>query len=175
MAEIKSTLEIIMEKTKDLTFTDEEKKALRKKEVQGKVRGFITKFMDGVMNLESLVQGMASFEGDDQAPAHEMIVDECISRIDPEVDNTGIFDILAHVTTIDISLLQTSLTDFLKELDHERDVREQALNKRLREKGFSGSAVLPNLKADPEWSYFVKEAKTRFQNELKGMVKRDIQ
>ncbi len=62
MAEIKSTLELIMEKTKNLTFSDEEKKALREKEVQGKVRGFITKFMDGVMNLDTLGQGIASFE-----------------------------------------------------------------------------------------------------------------
>ena len=88
MAEIKSTLELIMEKTKNLTFTDEEKKASRKKEVQGKVRGFITKFMDGVMNLDTLGQGIASFEKEDQGIAKEIVVNECLSRIDPETEAT---------------------------------------------------------------------------------------
>jgi hypothetical protein len=170
MAEIKSTLELIMEKTKNLTFTDEEKKALRKKEVQGKVRGFITKFMDGVMNLDTLGQGIASFEKEDQGIAKEIVVDECLSRIDPETDNARIFDILAHVTAVDILPLQKFLADFLKELDHARDVREQELSKQIQEKGFSGSAVLPNLKADPEWTYFVQEVKTRFQKELQGLA-----
>ena len=170
MAEIKSTLELIMEKTKNLTFTDEEKKALRKKEVQGKVRGFITKFMDGVMNLETLGQGIASFEKEDHRAAKEIVVNECLSRIDPETDNTQIFDILEHVAAVDITSLQTFLSDFLKELDHARAVREQELSKRIQEKGFSGSAVLPNLKADPEWTYFVQEVKTRFQKELQSLT-----
>jgi len=170
MAEIKSTLELIMEKTKNLTFTDEEKKALRKKEVQGKVRGFITKFMDGVMNLDTLGQGIASFEKEDHGVAKEIVVNECLSRIDPETDNTRIFDILAHVTAVDILPIQKFLADFLKELNHARDVREQELSKQIQEKGFSGSAVLPNLKTDPEWTYFVQEVKTRFQKELQGLA-----
>jgi len=170
MAEIKSTLELIMERTKNLTFTDEEKKALRKKEVQGKVRGFITKFMDGVMNLETLGQRIASFEEADHGAAKEVVFNECLSRIDPEADNAKIFDILEHVAAVDITPLQKFLSDFLKELDHERDVREQELSKRIQEKGFSGSAVLPNLKADPEWAYFVQEVKTRFRKELKALV-----
>ncbi len=38
MGEIRSTMDIIMEKAKGLTMTDEEKEAFRKKETEGKVR-----------------------------------------------------------------------------------------------------------------------------------------
>ena len=41
MAEIKSTMDLIMERTKNLTMTDEEKKKLQLDELRGKVRGWV--------------------------------------------------------------------------------------------------------------------------------------
>ena len=52
MGEIKSTLDIIMEKTKGLTMTEEEKTEYRQQELTGKVRGLIQKFLEGVLKLE---------------------------------------------------------------------------------------------------------------------------
>jgi hypothetical protein len=170
MAEIKSTLELIMEKTKDLTLTDEEKKAFRAKEIKGKVKGFIMKYMDDMMDLETLKQRIVSLEKEDPAAVEEVVVSECLSRINLEAENSKIFDILRHVTAIDVTHLHTFLADFLKKLDHERTVREQDLSNRINEKGFSGSAVFPNLKSDPEWTYFVEELKTRFRKDLQNLV-----
>ena len=48
MGEIKSTMDIIMEKTKGLTMTEEEKAEYKHKELTGKVRGLIQKFLDGI-------------------------------------------------------------------------------------------------------------------------------
>ena len=54
MGEIKSTLDIIMEKTKGLTMSEEEKEAFQKKETEGKVRGFLQRYLDCVIDLERL-------------------------------------------------------------------------------------------------------------------------
>ena len=54
MAEIKSTLDIIMERTKNLTMTDEEKASFRRKEAEGKVKGWIQKYQDGAIGLDKL-------------------------------------------------------------------------------------------------------------------------
>jgi hypothetical protein len=51
MAEIKSTLDIIMERTKNLTMTDEEKASFRRKEAEGKVR-------DGYKNIRTELSGL---------------------------------------------------------------------------------------------------------------------
>ena len=54
MGEIKSTLDIIMEKTKGLTMTEEEKTAFKSKEMEGKVKGALQKFLDGILDVERL-------------------------------------------------------------------------------------------------------------------------
>jgi hypothetical protein len=54
MAEIKSTLDIIMERTKNLTMTDKEKASFRRKEAEGKVKGWVQKYQDGVIELDTI-------------------------------------------------------------------------------------------------------------------------
>jgi len=113
MGEIKSTLEIIMEKTKGLTLTEEEKKALRRKEVEGKVRGFLLKFLDGFMGLDNLKKEIASFDEKGHEIAKEVVIRECVDRIDLEADNSLFFDVLKHVACMDITpilMLRVGLT-----------------------------------------------------------------
>ena len=62
MGEIKSTLEIIMEKTKDLTLTEEEKKEFKQKDMAGKIKGIIQKFLDGTLDLNRFKTEIAVLE-----------------------------------------------------------------------------------------------------------------
>ena len=52
MAEIKSTLDIIMEKAKKFSVTEEEKKGFKRQELEGKIKGLVQKVVDGVMDSE---------------------------------------------------------------------------------------------------------------------------
>ena len=54
MGEIRSTLDIIMEKTKGLSMSEEEKKAFKKQETAGKIRGLIQKYLDGTVAMDKL-------------------------------------------------------------------------------------------------------------------------
>ena len=166
MAEIKSTLELIMEKTKDMTPTDEEKEAFRKKEIRGKVKGLLVKFLDGFLDLNKLMKEIAPFQEKDRTAVRDVLIHDCLDRIDPDADNTLTFDILKHLADIDIEPIQTLLSDYSGKLEKERHVYEQRLSNRIREKGISGSAVLPNLEADPDWIHFVQESKTSLREKM---------
>lgn len=170
MAEIKSTLELIMEKTKNLTLTEEEKKALQKKEVQGKVKGFLMRFMDGVMDLEKLKEGIVSLEEKNPEEVKVTVIRECLDHINLQRDNSMPFDVLEQVVSVDIAPFQRLLSDFLSELDNARRDREQGLQNQIQEKGISGSAVLANLKADPEFAYFCHNVEIKFHEEMEGLV-----
>ncbi len=167
MAEIKSTLELIMERTKNLTLSDEEKSDLHKKEVQGKIKGFIIKFMDGLIKLENLKNGITSFEEKDHEIVKEVVIKECIDKIDLKTDNKQIFDIIENVTDVDISSIQLLISDLLNELADARKIREQGLLKRIHKKGISGSAILPNLDADREWIHFEQDVHATFHEKCK--------
>ena len=65
MGEIKSTLDIIMEKTKGMTMSDEEKRELKKKELSDRLKGLIQKFLDGILTYEDL-KGEISANDEDE-------------------------------------------------------------------------------------------------------------
>ena len=166
MGEIRSTLDIIMEKTRDLKISDEEKEAFKEQEMTGKIKGLIQKFLDGIIDMEQLrgeVSGLVEKGGD---MVKRLIREESVSRIELEGNNEPLFRLLEEITGSEVDSLREVLKAFEKRLEREKDTREQGFKKRLEKQGISGSAVLPNINADPEWSRYVSEIKEEFQERL---------
>jgi hypothetical protein len=55
--------------------------------------------------------------------------------------------------------------------DKQKDSRRKALLESFKKKGISGSAVLPNLDADPEWLRARSEVKGQLQEEIRERLK----
>jgi ribosomal 50S subunit-associated protein YjgA (DUF615 family) len=166
MGEIRSTLDIIMEKTKGLTMSEKEKKAFKEQEMEGKVRGVIQKFLDEIFNMDQLkaeVAGLVEKGGD---MVKRLIREESVSRIKLEGDNEALLRVLEEFTGSDVESLRQVLKEFHRRLEQEKEAREKELRKELEKQGISGSAVLPNIYADPEWSRYVSEIKEEFQERL---------
>ncbi len=166
MAEIKSTLDLIMEKTKGLTMTEEEKEAFRKKEVLGQVKGFLLKFFEGQVNIDRLKKDMASFEGKRGETAKEAIIKECLDRMDPELDNKRLFEALEHVAGVDPGPIRETLREFHQDLGRQIIDHEKRLWVDLEKRGISGTAVMPNINADPTW--------LQHRSEMIGIFKKNI-
>jgi len=167
MGEIKSTLDIIMEKTKDLTLTEEEKKEFKQKDMAGKIRGVTQKFIDGILDLNRLKMEIAALEQDNQDMVTRLVIDELLPRIRPEEDNALLLQILDTREGIDTTPLKELLADFEKRLATERAVQEKGLVKNLKNKGISGSAVIPNINADPDWIHSLSEMREEFEERLR--------
>ena len=52
MAEIKSTLDLVMEKTKNLSLSSEERQAQKSKEIESRLRGLLQKFKDQALSAD---------------------------------------------------------------------------------------------------------------------------
>jgi len=171
MSEIKSTLEIIMEKTKDLTLTEEEKKEFKHKDMAGKIKGVIQKFLDGILDLNRFKIEIAALEKDNRDMVTLLVIDELLPRISPDEDNTLFLQILDTREGIDTTPIKEILADFEKRLAKERAVHEKELMKSLKNKGISGSAVIPNLNADPDWVNKISEMSKEFEERLRSYRK----
>jgi len=169
MGEIKSTLDLIMEKTKGLTMTDEEKKAFKRKEVEGKVKGLLQKFFDGSMKLERFRKEVGAFGDEQYGMAKQCVAEECVGRIDPGGDNASFLNVLETIGGVDTEPLRKILAEFHKDLEKRQTDQERILRRRLKKQGISGSAVIPNIKADPEWIRFVSEMRERFHERLTSL------
>jgi len=170
MGEIKSTLELIMEKTKGLTMTNEEKRAFKQREMAGKVKGLIQRFLDGIINMERLRKEATAAGEEQQDLLRHVIIEESINRIVPGESNEPILEILESITGMDIDPVNEILIDFKQKFEREKNAGEKLLREKFQKRGISGSAVLPNLEADPEWHHYVSELRIGTQERLNNLL-----
>lgn len=167
MGEIRSTLDIIMEKTKGLTMTEEEKGELKRRELSKKARGLIQKYVDGAMDLERVKVEMAATGKQDEDIFRRAVIEESMEWIALEQENEAILRFLENTTGIDTQSIRKVLSAFQDRMDEERNTRENTLRTKLKEKGIWGSAVIPNIEADPEWKHFCADTRKEFLKKLK--------
>jgi len=166
MGEIKSTLDIIMEKTKGLTMTKEEKERFRKKEAEGKVRGLLQRFLDGFIDSGRLKNEMGDLGNKHYGMITEALLRECMGRMAPGADNTKLLDALENAMGLDIGPIQKILRDYNLDREQQKMDRQQVIQKKLEDSGISGTAVIPNINADQDWIRYLSEMKKGFHEKI---------
>ena len=166
MGEIRSTLDIIMEKAERVTVTDEDKDAFMKDEVEGKVRGLLQKYLDGIINQERLKREVEAMSDERYVVATTVLKKGCLGRIEPGEDNRPLLKILAYVVDFDTKPVRELLLKYQQDLEAMRNKREAIFRERLKGQGIWGSAVVPNLAADSEWVSYLTDERDRFRQRI---------
>jgi len=157
MGEIKSTLDLIMEKTKNLTMSAEEKEEVRRQEWLKKARGWIQKFLDDQIDMDKVKNELL---GKDYPLGWEKILqEELITGLEPEGENEKRFQLIKELLGIPEDRFRKVQEDFHQRLAREGDKRTALLKDQLSKQGVSGSAVIPNLARDPSWKRFYDQEK----------------
>lgn len=173
MGEIKSTMDIIMEKTKGLTMSDEERNAFKEQELRGKIKGLVQRFLDGAVDADKLKIQMLQLERDRPDLVIQYTAEEAKERIRPGEPNETILLMLKAVCGLDTAPFHELFRGFEKEREKEKKTRETALRGSLLGKGISGSAVIPNLWADAPWHERERELKQEFHSKLMNLFARE--
>ncbi|UCF82729.1 MAG: hypothetical protein JSV50_16270 [Desulfobacteraceae bacterium] len=169
MGEIKSTLDIIMEKTKGLTMTDEEKNAFQKRETEGKVRGIVQKFLDGLINSKRLKEEIIGLGERQYSLTKEALLRECLDRMEPGADNTPLLDALENAAGLDTDPVQKIMLEYKRDLEQQRIDRTKILKKHLEDRKILGTAVVPNINSDKKWVQYLAEAKRGFKAKVEKL------
>jgi len=167
MAEIRSTLDIIMEKAKNLTVTDEDKKDFVEKEVQGRVKGLFQKYLDGILSIKQLKAEMASFDEGQQPAAKKELWNVCLTAMTVAGDNQPLFEMLDQLLGCHMEPVLDLIDEFQAQRKKEHSKRSKAQVQTFKGLGVSGSAVIPNLRANPSWRSYLSHMEDRFQEKLK--------
>ncbi len=161
MGEIKSTLDIIMEKTKGLSLSAEEKEALKREEMTKKIRGWVRRFLDDKATLEDVRRELKEILKDKIAGS--LLRAELVAYLHPEGDNGKVFRMMRELLNLRTEPLEEKIDAFLKGLIVMRVARLKDRGEKLARSGISGSAVLPNVAGDPEWESFYKKSLEEFR------------
>ncbi|OGP50292.1 MAG: hypothetical protein A2Y79_00950 [Deltaproteobacteria bacterium RBG_13_43_22] len=167
MAEIKSTLDLIMEKTKGLTLSPKEKEEIRREEWLKKARGLIQKFLDDRTDLGKVQDEL--FDREKPLEWKNLLKRELINGLDPEGDNEKRFQLLGEFLQIPLENFLKILEAFNQRINQEKVRQTDHLIKQLTGKGVSGAAVIPNLERDPSWKRYYDQEKQACKEKLVGL------
>ena len=133
MAEIKSTLDIIMERTKNLTMTDKEKASFRRKEAEGKVKGWIQKYEDGVIELDALRSEFKK-EQTEYPEVRHILRSQLIGCLRLTGDNGKILRLLEEVLGISTNTMKDMIQSHKHEMEILRSNRIESLREGIEKK-----------------------------------------
>jgi hypothetical protein len=167
MGEIRSTLDLIMERTKDLSLSQEEKQKIRRQEWLGKARGWVQKYLDGFIDPQELKKAIEALGEDDGAA--DILKQELIKAVDPEGDNEQRWEVLEDLWGVSRDPLRRIIEHFRTGLTEAGARRAGDLASRLAERGISGTSVVPNLNRDPEWVSYHRQAVRDCREALKAL------
>jgi len=167
MGEIKSTLDLVLEKTKNLTLTSEEKETQKQKEIESRIKGMVQKYLDGILSKNQLITDYELLKKDYILAQNNSLIDEITQRIEPNQDNRHLLELLQECCAIDTAAIETIIENFRKAYLTASQNRSEQLRKDLAQRhNISGSAVLPNLNVDEQWRQEIRELRAGYESQL---------
>ncbi len=171
MAEIKSTIDLIMERTKDLSASREEREAYQRREREKHIRGLIQRLVDDSITLDGVKDELEKEKKNGPAEDVTAFLKEALAgHVDPETDNERLFRIVNEL----VGTPETRLRETLRACQAESFAGNTVLTERqkqaLEQDGISGSAVVPNLEADPQWKARRDETRAACSRRFLGVI-----
>lgn len=151
MAEIKSTLDLVMERTRGLSLSDRERDEMRSRELQAKVKSALERFISeyqGIKRMRSELDGLGLGTSPETAKA---VKSEIVARISLTAENGRLIDILEKVLGVDTKPYKKIVAEFRKIYSSERQKSSKRVLEQLASLNISGTAVKPNLMSDQGW------------------------
>jgi hypothetical protein len=167
VAEIKSTLDLVMERTKNLTLNAEEKQAQKQREIENRIKGLVQKLRDGLLSSNQLKREYESFKKDSDLSDDSLLVKEIQTRLDPDRDNQILLETLEVSCRLDTATIRANLKDYRDACHRAARERSAQLKEELAQNhSISGSAVLPDLDSDEQWQQTAQDLRRQFENRL---------
>lgn len=173
MAEIKSTLDLVMEKTRHLTLSREEKTAQTLRSVRDSIAGWLQKFDDRHLDATALTRELDRLQVPGDSRIADLTAAVILERLDLERPDRQRLGLLQDYCGRDVTALENCLQAFSEALRNAADEHGAALLGDLaRERGIEGTAVVPHLEIDAAWQATVAQLREAFTATLNAEKKR---
>jgi len=163
MAEIKSTLDLVMEKTRHLRLSQKEKEAQNRIEVNRRLQGLLQKYQDNLLRKEDLTKELDHLKTAYDLNVDHLLTDVLLNSLKLDRNNKVFLELLGEILECNISGLETIFQNYKNAVKSATKKRVEQIKIDLSKKRFiSGSAVVPNLENDREWVLMMGHIKNEF-------------
>lgn len=149
MGEIKSTLDLVMERTRHLSLSAEEKASQQRADFEKRLQGLLQQYADDALSAAGLKEKVADLQTRTQMREKPPLIRAVVGRIDPDRDNGRWLDLLADMAPGVCKPLEAALSSYHRQRDELIHAGRTRLREHLaRELGIQGTAVVPNAAKD---------------------------
>ncbi len=177
MAEIKSTLELALERLKKITISEGEKEEIKKKEILAKATGMFNRYMEDFLSVGDLLREIERLEGKAGTMTREFLLSQAIGAISLEKDNEKLLRAVESLKGRGVEDARQKLASFRSKYEKRKEEAEEEMRVRMREglrkDGIPGSAVVPRLHPSDEWEKNVERLQQTFQKKI-DEIKEDL-
>lgn len=171
MAEIKSTMDLVMERTRHLSMTDAEKKEKKREEAAARIQGLVLNLMDGTIRSTEADRRFEEIkvvcDGIDPLPCENMLRQALFDNLAFDRDNTSLLRLLETRFNIDSEPFDRLFDEYGRAVDAAKQDRlNRARQDLAANRMISGPAVIPNPAADTGWNRVLTEIREQFLKRL---------
>jgi len=160
MGEIKSTLELAMERTKKFTLSDKDKEEMKQKEVLQKASSLFQRYRNGHLSLNEVRKEVEKMEGKAATMVKQSLLSQWIDALslndDPARSDEKILKGIESLKQQGIDEIREKFHHLLSQYQEEKEkVKEKMrgqLSDSLKKEGIYGTAVEPNLEKSDLWN-----------------------
>ncbi len=170
MTKIKSTLDIVMEKTKGLRLTEADREKIREEDISHKAMGLCRRYLDGQKDWYAVEIDLQGREDQERTLIKRAFYNHLIQSLDIYSYNDkasraieALGNRMAKETLKKIHDLSSGY--FKAKQKKQKKIRPE-LWARLAKMGISGSAVEPNVNESQEWKEMEKELAKEYRDKL---------
>lgn len=170
MAEIKSAIELAMEKTKSLHLSPEELEKLKEEEMQAKARSLANRFLEVDFHFKEVEKELLKLALDQREPLEKLMRQYLSEAIQLDRDNALIFQGIETLQKESNSVnrkIQQLIKDYREQKERAFAETEKKILLKLEELGIAGSAVQAKVEGSQEWEQALVKFKPDFEEKLR--------
>ncbi len=150
MSEIKSTLDLVMERTRHLSLSDEEKNKQQREDYEKRLQGLLQQYADGALTVDGLVDKARTLQAEMKIEDHHLLTHAVIRRFDPDRGNDRWLALLENLAPEACAPLKGILENHRRQQADLLQNGQEAFAKELSDRDrIEGSAVVPNPLKNP--------------------------
>lgn len=166
MGEIKSAIELAMERTSHLSLSAEEKAKQRRADFEKMLQGALHHYSDGIFSIDDLRDRIKELQSELKVSDSQLVIKAVLTQIDPDQDNERWLDLLSVLEPASRDFLQKILSDYRDEQSKLLQIAEKQVLEKLVQKRITGSAVTPNPEKDASYQQSISDLRSRTQKRI---------
>lgn len=174
MAEIKSTLELALERSRKYTLSEKEREEIKQKELQERIQGLFHRYEEGRLHLAELQKEIDRMEEGSRPSVKEGLVQLLVENLSLKGENEKLLKGIEWLKGQSLDEVREHLGLLMDQYRHEKDQLARASRDRaleaLKEEGFSGEAIEPNLEVTSSFKEALSELEQRYRARLRQIT-----